>query len=290
MNPTQFAQHGKRLPSWIYKTLAQGWIDEKFPRHLFIETTSLCNLKCSYCPREQRNSELPFSLFRQIIDEATSYGPRSFSLHLFGEPLLYSKWYEAICYIKSRERRHTVLFTTNGTHLNASVDKLLEANPDKVIWSWRPEAKFTEETKRKLKQWGKFQVRILKQVTPKRAWEEWKDWRPIEVKDLHSYGGNIDLSKFGAPNANDGQRHACYHLFLAPAVAWNGDILLCCNEPHHKEVIGKFPEMSIAEAWRSQALETKRKEHLAGEYKGVCSGCDSWKVYPDLFFKWQYKS
>jgi len=114
MNPI-YAQMAKKLPSIFYKLAAQAWIDEEYPRHLFIETTPTCNLSCSYCPRPKIKGEMGFDIFKAIIDEATRYGARSFSLHLFGEPLLYSKWFEAIRYIKSANRKHTVLFTTNGT-------------------------------------------------------------------------------------------------------------------------------------------------------------------------------
>ena len=287
---TKYAQHAKKLPGFTYKLLAQSWIDKEWPRHIFIETTANCNLTCSYCPREDISKEMDFDIFKQIVDEASHYGARSFSLHLFGEPLLYSHWQEAINYIKLQNSNHTVLLTTNGTLLNKQVDAVIMSRVDKVIWSWRPEAKFTQETKEKLRKWGRFQVRILKQVTPKRAWEEWKDWRPIEVKNLHNYGGNIELGKFGVLSADNGQRYPCYHLWYAPAVAWNGDILICCNDPHHREVIGHFPEMSIAQAWKSPRLEELRNAHLSGKYPSICQGCDVWKTYPDLWFNHQKKS
>ena len=43
-----------------------------FPQHIFIETTSLCNLKCKLCPRTSGNTligNMDFELFKKIIDE-----------------------------------------------------------------------------------------------------------------------------------------------------------------------------------------------------------------------------
>ena len=124
----------KRLPPTILKLGAQLWIDKTYPRHLFVETTSFCNLSCTFCPREQRREFMDWNLFTQIIDEASFYGARSFSHHLFGESLLYPKWMEAIRYTKSKNKDHTVLITTNGTTLNTRVDDHIHANPDLVLW------------------------------------------------------------------------------------------------------------------------------------------------------------
>ena len=79
---TPYAQIAKRLPSPIFKLGAQAFIKKDYPRHLFIETTANCNLSCSYCPRERESSDMDFGLFRKIVDEASGYGSRSFSLHL----------------------------------------------------------------------------------------------------------------------------------------------------------------------------------------------------------------
>lgn len=284
---TEHASALKKAPSWLYKAGAQLYIDKTYPRHLFIETTAKCNLSCSYCPREDASNHMDFELFRQILDEASEYGPRSFSLHLFGEPLLYPRILDAVEYIKRKNKRNRVLLTTNGTYLNKFVDELIRLRVDRIIWSWRKEARFKPETIEKLKRWGKFLVRILIEETPKEEYERWKEWQPIEYRNLHNYGGEVDLQKYGV-QTTDTQRWPCYHLWLAPAVAWNGNILICCSDPHQKEVIGRFPEVNVAEAWKK--IELLRESHLRGEFNGICRDCDVWKQYPDLFFKWQKSS
>lgn len=296
MNPVH-AQIAKMLPSPFYKMAVQSWIDKTFPRHLFIETTATCNLTCSYCPREKIKGDMDFNLFKEIIDEATNYGSRSFSLHLFGEPLLYPKIIDAIRYIKHKNKNHTVLLTTNGTKLNELVDSVIESGTDQVYWSWRKESKFSERTIRRLKEWGKFRVRIIEELTPKDEIEKWKKWKNIEFRKLHNYGGNINTSKYLKADTSSAKttsqmktqaRYACYHLWLAPAVAWNGKILICCSDPHQKEELGNFPHTTVGSAWRSSKLTQIRQSHLAGNYKGICDNCDVWKSYPDIFYSWQY--
>src|SRR3990167_1255983 len=159
---TKYANQIKSyLPSPIFKIASQLYIDKDFPRHIFLETTSTCNLSCSYCPREKIKQDMDFGLFIKIIDEASQYGARSFSLHLFGEPMLYDHWIEAITYIKRKNKRHTVLLTTNGTKINEYVDILTKLPIDKCLWTCRTEAKFTSRTKNKLRKWKPFTVRYI---------------------------------------------------------------------------------------------------------------------------------
>src|SRR3990167_2551006 len=289
---TPYAQFVKRLPSWLYKISGQFYIKKDFPRHIFIETTASCQLKCSYCPRQQISENMDFGLFRKIVDEASQYGSRSFSLHLFGEPLLYPSFFEAVRYIKQRNKSNTVLITTNGLKLNECIDDFISCGIDQTYWTWRPETKFRESTLLKLRKWKRFRVRFINEITPKRILEKWSDWPNIEKRRMHNFGGWINLLKFQKQNVhsvlgNSIDRWPCYHLWLAPAVAWNGKFLMCCSDPHQKEVFGDINRESISDCWKK--LEKVKQYHLKGEYKGICEKCDVWKVYPDLFFKFQKK-
>ncbi len=232
---------------------------------------------------------MDLSLFKSIVDEATTYGSRSFSLHLFGETLFYPHILDAITYIKKADSSHTILLTTNGTYLEKFIkeDRLFHA--DQILWSWRKEAKFTEATKEKLRKWGKFRVRFIKEVTPLEAYKEWENWPNVEHRSLHNYGGNIDVTSFTAQTTGGSpeRRHPCYHLWMAPAISWNGNILICCADPKQSEVLGKFPETSMHEAWTGKKLQEIRQSHLRGEFKGICASCDVWKRFPEMFFKWQ---
>ena len=295
MNFTKWTGLARKLPSPIYKLGAQAFIDYEFPRHIFIETTAQCNLSCSYCPREKINEHMSWDLFKEIVDECSSYGPRSFSLHLFGEPLLYPKIMEAINYIKAKNKRHTILLTTNGTVLNKFAKRLLESGVDRIIWSWRSlPTEFSPETIKVLKRIG--MVRLLIEETPREEFEKWSKFPRVEVKNLHNYGGEIDLQRIH-PNLrqedrNPMSRYPCYHLWLAPAIRWNGQIVQCCDDPHGKSNFGVYGSngLNMASYWNSEKLERNRQSHKKGEYLGICKTCDVWKTYPNIFFKSQCSS
>ena len=280
----------RKLPSPLYKLAAQSFIDYSFPRHIFIETTSACQLSCEYCPREKRSEHMDWNLFTSIVDECSQYGARSFSLHLFGEVLLYPKIVEAMAYIKKNNKNHTILLTTNGLLLNKFSDKLDDA--DKIIWTYRKN-NFNEKSIILLKRKGL--IRLLIEETPKEEFEKWSKFPRVEIKHLHNYGGQIDTTKWGLEKDSDDislrSRYPCYHLWLAPAVRWNGEITICCNDPNGRESWGVYNSSScnIHTFWTSNHLRDIRESHLKGEYKGLCVGCNSYRAYPDIFFGWQHK-
>ena len=286
MKLTKWTALARKLPSPIYKLASQAYIDHNFPRHLFIETTANCNLSCAYCPREKIKEDMDFELFKEIVNEASSYGTRSFSLHLFGEPLLYDRILDAIEYIKSKNKAHTILLTTNGTLLNKFIDSLIGLHVDKIIWSYRRN-NFTDRTKSLLKKHGK--IRLLIEETPKEEFEYWSKYPDVEIKHLHNYGGNIDVQKWGIDGVSSG-RWPCYHLWLAPAIRWNGEITFCCNVPQRGyEVLGTYGETSLGDVWRGKKLKAIRDGHMKGVYTGACANCNSYQAYPDIFFDFQKK-
>lgn len=275
----------KILPDFLYKILAQQWIDYEYPRHIFIETTANCNLTCSYCPRENIKDSMDYELFKEIINEASNYGPRSFSLHLFGEPLLYPRILEAIKYIKEKNSRNTVLLTTNGTLLNKFAKELEKTSVDRIIWSYRNN-KFNEDSLRLLRKRGL--IRILIEETPKEEFEKWSRFPRVEIKHLHNYGGNIDTKTWGIKDDGLSTRWPCYHLWLAPAIRWNGAITICCNSPHQEPTEKIYGTgHTVHDFWTGRHLASIREQHMKGKYEGICKGCNSFQAYKDIWFKSQ---
>lgn len=133
-------------------------------------------------------------------------------------------------------------------------------------------------------------VRLLIEETPKEEFEKWKTFPRVEIKHLHNYGGAIDISKWGLKKESFADRWPCYHLWLAPAVRWNGDITICCNDPKGLESTSSYARGdTLSSVWNSSHFNDLRSGHLKGEYKGLCKDCNVWKTYPDIFFGWQHK-
>lgn len=299
-----------------YKIIAQRLIDWKFPYHLFIETTNACNLKCKMCTRNMFPIQIGMmeqNLAKKIVDEAAQCGPRTFSLHLFGEPLMAPVTIPLIEYIKNKNKKNNILLTTNGVFLTEDIaKKIIENEVDKLIISIQgsTKEKYKEMTGtdqmdkvdqniRRLvaikKESGKKKPFIyLRIILPAGSSNDFKNFKkkwanyPVipELREMHNFGGKI---KEGERKLN--KRYPCYHLWFSPGISWDGQVSICCCDALKEEIIGNVKEKSLSEIWQSEKLKKYREYHLHGQYDKItlCKDCNVWSSYPDIFFNYQKK-
>ncbi len=293
-------------------------ISYDFPIHLFIETTNICNLQCKFCARSGNKfkiGNMDFNLFKKIIDESNQYGPRTFSLHLFGEPLLTKNLFEIAKYIKKINKDNTIFLTTNGTLLNKKMSQLIiKSHIDKISISFPAANKNTYEKitgfdyletveknildliKLKKEKNSSRPIIYLRMVLSKDNINEkeifknkWKN-KPVilEIRAAHNFGGYRPKSSL---RKNKTKRYPCYHLWLSPAIHWNGDVSICCDDWGKKTVLGNLKNQTMHQIWNSKKIKQYRKFHLKGDYHKVplCEKCDVWTMYEDIFFNWQKK-
>jgi len=304
--------------SWLKKFFIQRMIDWQFPEHIFLETTSACNLQCKLCPRtsgETLVGHMDLELFKKIVAEAKTYGPRTFCLHLFGEPLLAPKFIEEIFYIKQANPKNIIVLTTNGTLLDDKIGRaMIEAPIDKIAISFMAATKEkyaditgtdllerVEENVKKLialkKESGKNKPKIiLRMILEDYNRDEaeifqnkWQNYPVIvEVRPAHNYGGNVP---YGTKRDEKKKRWPCYHFWLSPAVHWNGDFSICCNDYARIAVLGNTQEKTINELWNAPILKVWRQAQLKGNFHcpSICENCNVWTMYHDIWFDWQKK-
>lgn len=94
-------------------------------RKVYAELTSVCNLRCSFCPGTSRSAHmLTEDEFRRIINQITPYTDYVY-FHLMGEPLLHPQL-PLFLHI-AEEAGLKVCITTNGTMLEKQEKALLSA-------------------------------------------------------------------------------------------------------------------------------------------------------------------
>lgn len=92
-------------------------------KKFYIETTSICNLSCYFCPPTQRaKGFLSVQDFSDTLDQIKPYTDYIY-FHVKGEPLLHPKLDELLDI--SHEKGFKVNITTNGTLITKNRDKLL---------------------------------------------------------------------------------------------------------------------------------------------------------------------
>lgn len=307
------------LLQFPYKAIAQRLIDWRFPPHIFLEATNLCNLHCDICSRTavpQPGACMDFALFKKVVDEARQYGPRSFCLHIFGEPLLAPRIIDMIRYLKTADRRNTILLTTNGIMLKEdSARAVVDCGVDRLVVSLiaatpqtyqritgKDALQIAEDNVKNLlvakKASGKATPRIyVRMIEDERTQPEAaafrKKWAPyavtIDLRPRHNYAGKI--SEVAGVERRSLRRYPCYHLWFSPAVNCQGDLSICCCDWEKEAVLGTITTSSVRELWAGSLLRQLREYHLRGEYEKIplCAGCNVWATYPDIFFAWQKK-
>lgn len=95
---------------------------KKFKK-FYIETTSICNLACSFCPPTERKSQfIQLDEFVHILDQVKPFTDY-INFHVKGEPLLHPKIDQLLDI--SHEKGFKVNITSNGTLIEKNRNKLL---------------------------------------------------------------------------------------------------------------------------------------------------------------------
>ena len=91
-------------------------------KQIYVEITNICNLNCSFCPKNSRPKKFMTVEEFDIITDEISPLTNTVCLHLMGEPLLHPNINEIfkIC----NKKKLNVYLTTNGTLLKKNLELL----------------------------------------------------------------------------------------------------------------------------------------------------------------------
>lgn len=131
----------ERILNWIKVEASVFLRPEKpwgWPTHLQVEPSTLCNLRCAFCPvttgLDRSTGHMTLEVFRKVIDQVGSY---LFLILLWGwgEPFLNPTVYDMIAYAKKRDIK--IVSSTNG-HVFARGDhaeRLVRSGIDCIIFA-----------------------------------------------------------------------------------------------------------------------------------------------------------
>ncbi len=276
------------------------------PYRLWIEPTSHCNLKCRMCPNKSLDNDqlglMEFELYKKIIDESCHF-VHDINLHHRGESLLHPKIFEMIEYAKTKDvvvRLHTnasVLNNKKGLELIGSGIDLVSFSFDGIdketYEGYRIGAQF-EETLNNISDF----LLLKKRLNKKQPFTvlELIDFSNIDgdykldrlsyfmdqfrglplnrviVKKPHNFAGSVNISVDEA----DSHYSPCTFLWHSLIIFWNGDILPCTQDFYGELSLGNIKDMSLKEAFNSQAIVSLREKALSGDLMHVspCADCN----------------
>ena len=108
------------------------------PEKLYLDITEDCNLHCPMCRDEVKidGKTMPMELFKRLIDETSPYC-RSYSLFIWGEPLILNNFRERVQYVHAKKRSDcNIEISTNGMLLTDDMIRFLRRYEVRVIVSF----------------------------------------------------------------------------------------------------------------------------------------------------------
>jgi radical SAM protein with 4Fe4S-binding SPASM domain len=277
------------------------------PMRLWVEPTSVCNLRCVMCPqsfgRRFAKGYMEFSLFKKIIDEAKTF-VYDVNLHHTGEPTLHPRLPEMIRYAK--ESGIYTRLHTNATLLNEERARaLLTSGLDLISFSFDGYEKEEYEKIRIRSDFDETLGNILNflrlkkklgQTTPYTIFEvidfsgEAKDPErqkrfrslfadlPLDqlvIKEPHNWAGSYEI-KDHVPSYYTDYYSPCTFPWYALVIFWNGKVAPCPQDFYGDLDMGDVNKSSIKEIWNSAPMMELRRlmKEGRGHNLSPCSGCD----------------
>lgn len=288
---------------------AENLIVEKFPLHLDIGITNVCNLECTFCARTVRIDEnrwrkskhMELDLFKKIIDEAVALGTFSINLNLLNEPLTHPKIMEMIKYAKEKGIVDVHFHTHGGLLTEEKAEQLLDSGLDKLLMSIDSPYKEKYNKIRVLSDFDNVMSNLkrLKEMRDKKgqtsplirvnfiqfpniSHEELKDAKKLFLQ----FADCIGFQEYVDPHWNIGKGKTyekgyksdfvCQQPFTRLSIIEDGRVSPCCNDHDQKLVIGNLSEQPLKEIWESHKLKIFRDVQKEGKFytNPICANCE----------------
>jgi pyruvate-formate lyase-activating enzyme len=270
-----------------------------YPKTVILESTNYCNLRCRMChiwgegvSGKRQTGFIQETIWKNAIDELSTWNEQiNLALHGAGEVLLHRDFFRILSYATSK-RNIAAGFLTNGSLL--SPEKARAVVDSGVTWigfsvDGAEEMKYQHyrgADLKKIESTIEYLLTLRKGNTPsvflnmvalpdldtERFIQRWIDKvDEVKISTYRPIGHRDFLTK-------KVERIPCHLLNDMLVVAWNGDVVLCCEDIWAEELIGCFPEKSLFDLWHSLRFNEIRSLHKRGKFDhiGICADCDSW--------------
>lgn len=272
----------------------------KFPSHVDIELSSLCNLSCPMCytttdkfKTKVKRGNMDFDLYKKIIDECAKYNLFSIRLSLRGEAFLNENIYEMIKYAKDKGIKEVSSLTHGGLIDEKKFEQLIDLKLDWLTISFdgvgetydkiRYPLKFDDSVKKiknyqEIKKQKNVKKPIIKVQTVWPAISEnpeefYNTFNPITDQvasnPLLDYLGNDTDVVFE-------ENFTCPQLWERLVIGADGNVMLCANDEMESHILGNVNNESLYKIWHGKKLNDARQihtNHLGVQKIDACKHC-----------------
>lgn len=280
------------------------------PKIYQLEPTSVCNLDCPMCPRQDMGrpmAHMKLELFEKIVNRDMPE-PQAIELFGMGESILHPKLPSMLRILK--EHGHYSVLATNATILTPKLsDSLVEAGLDFAVLDFDGGDKESYEAirvngnyeqtkvniedflKRKKNTFSVVQTILMPQTRGldieayRKEWLE-KGADEVRVKFLDTWGGYLmvdEAKEINPQDVNQQPRRACPELFYGADVWQGGQVVPCGRYFDLSYPLGNLNTNSLEEVFHDKPAVELRKVHLNHDWgklreigAGRCADCQEW--------------
>jgi len=278
------------------------------PYRLWVEPTSLCNLRCPMCPNkslpESQRGLMEMDLFGHLIDQAAEF-VHDINIHHRGESLLHPRLAEMIA--TAADRRIMVKLHTNATLLDEDKSRqLIRSGLGLISFSFDGLDAETYERYRKGANFRKTVENILRFLKVKRelnsarpvtifemmdltevdrryrldglaAFRRQFDGLPLDrfvVKKPHNFGGSVRLSPGGDPSLRP--LTPCTFPWHSLVIFWDGTVVPCPQDFFGQLAVGNARQDRLRDLFNAPRMVSLRQGMLRREIseEDPCARCD----------------
>jgi radical SAM protein with 4Fe4S-binding SPASM domain len=293
------------LGQWGYRQYVDHRIAalEKLPPFVHIETTNVCNARCTMCSypiMERRKGYMTDQLFAKVLHDCRELGVQDVNLQFLGEPLLDRKICDRIR--AAKELGFRVQMVSNASLLDETMSSgLLASGLDELRISMDG---FTQKTFEDIRIGLKFE-RVKRNILgfldlssrmngakprvvmtfvglPENKAESdafYEFWRKkvdlVLISQARDWAGQLPLVQLGATYTTNLAPVPCNYLWEEMIVLYDGKVTVCCNSYDGQIFVGDLTRQSAREIWfgeEYQKLRSLHREGRAGEIP-LCSTC-----------------
>lgn len=278
------------------------------PRVLHLETTNICNARCSFCAyrlMERPKGIMQKSIFEKAVADFVEIGGGDVDLTpLVGDPLTDREILNRIRYLRSLPSIGKITFFTNGIALDKiPIRDLLSSGVNEIVVSVgganREEYRALfgvdafERVCNNMEKLGEINENASSPVRLAMSYKPFHNgpdllpqgplarlrgyFEPLGMMDYHNWGGKIrdgDIPGGMQPRYNYVKKEPCALLYSGLAVTWNGDIVACwCSNAEGELKLGNIMEDSLINVWKGKRLSQLREGFYNGILPPVCRPC-----------------
>jgi|TARA_B110000014_G_C20125640_1_gene599337 radical SAM protein with 4Fe4S-binding SPASM domain len=269
----------------------------KFPLHVDIELSSLCNLNCAMCyttteefKKQINQKTMDFNLFKKIIDESVKYNLFSIRLSFRGEAFLNKHIFDMIKYAKDKGIKEISTLTHGGFLDEEKFQRLIDLKLDWLTISFDGVGETYEKIRFPLKfddavaKIRKFTEMKKKNNVVKPVIKVQTVWPAISKNPKEFYDIFNPITDQIASNPlidylhNDTdiiyeKNFTCPQLWERLVIGADGKVQLCANDEFELNIIGDVNDSTLYDIWHGEKMNAARNAHLNHEGIDKISPC-----------------